>query len=382
MVTAVDRRPTRSPRRPRRRVQPLLMGALAGALLVAVAGAWYSGLIVLPGKSQTPAAPRVFISETGLFVDPDSAAARQVDKWEAEGRAEDALRMSKVANQPMPVWVTSSTGRVGAEVSAYVGRATAAEQRPFLVAYNIPHRGCSDRAKGGAIDAHDYRAWIRELSGALGGHEATIVLEPDAVAQQVSGCSESSEEERYDLLADAVKVLKSTKSVKVYIDAGNPGFGSDTDGLADALKRSGIASADGFSLNVASFYPTDNVVEFGKELSEKLGGAHFVVDTGRNGNGEVDGDQINGADASCNPPGRALGQEPTTNTGDPVVDGFLWIKRVGESDGSCRPGEPPAGQWWPEYALSLVPATDGDGNGDGNDDGGGELATGDSDAGG
>jgi endoglucanase len=354
------------------------MGALVGALAVAAAGAWYSGLIVFPGTSQTHSAPRVFISDTGLYVDPDSDAAHQVDKWEAEGRAEDALRMSKVANQPMPVWESLPTGQVGAEVSAYVGRATAAGARPFLVAYNIPQRGCTDRAKGGAKDAHDYRAWIRELNAGLGGHEATIVLEPDAVAQQVSGCSQSSEEERYGLLADAVKVLKSSRSVKVYIDAGNPGFGSDTDALADALKRSGIASADGFSLNVASFYPTDNVVEFGKELSEKVGNAHFIVDTGRNGNGEVDGDQIDGADASCNPPGRALGQEPTTNTGDPVIDGFLWIKRVGESDGPCRPGEPPAGQWWPEYALSLVPETD-DGPATGDDEG---VATGDSDAGG
>lgn len=36
------------------------------------------------------------------------------------------------------------------------------------------------------------------------------------------------------------------------------------------------------------------------------------------------------------------------------VDAFLWIMRVGESDGACRPGEPAAGQWRADYALALV----------------------------
>jgi endoglucanase len=35
------------------------------------------------------------------------------------------------------------------------------------------------------------------------------------------------------------------------------------------------------------------------------------------------------------------------------VDGLLWIKAPGESDGSCN-GGPSAGTWWPEYALGLA----------------------------
>ena len=73
--------------------------------------------------------------------------------------------------------------------------------------------------------------------------------------------------------------------------------------------------------------------------------------TGRNGNGPYDGD---GGPQWCNPPGRALGPAPTTRTGQPLADAFLWIKQPGASDGSCRPGEPSAGQWWPDYALALA----------------------------
>ena len=84
--------------------------------------------------------------------------------------------------------------------------------------------------------------------------------------------------------------------------------------------------------------------------------AHFVIDTSRNGSGPYTGPLT---PQWCNPPGRALGAAPTTRTGDRSVDALLWIKYPGASDGSCRPGEPPAGAWWPEYALGLVRASRG-----------------------
>ncbi|MFG2519105.1 glycoside hydrolase family 6 protein [Streptomyces sp. NPDC048527] len=49
---------------------------------------------------------------------------------------------------------------------------------------------------------------------------------------------------------------------------------------------------------------------------------------------------------------------PTTLTGDDTLDAYLWIKRPGESDGTCR-GGPSAGQWWPQYALGLAGAAKG-----------------------
>jgi endoglucanase len=72
-----------------------------------------------------------------------------------------------------------------------------------------------------------------------------------------------------------------------------------------------------------------------------------VIDTSRNGNGP--------GDDWCNPGGRAAGQRPTTDTGDPLVDAFLWIKRAGESDGPCN-GGPAAGTFWPQYAVGLMRA--------------------------
>jgi endoglucanase len=157
------------------------------------------------------------------------------------------------------------------------------------------------------------------------------------------------------LLAETGAAL-TLQGTSVYLDAGQPGWITDTSALASALKDAGVARLAGFSLNVSNFYSTDAVKAYGHEVSRRLGGAHFVIDTSRNGNGPPPsaGASAEGGPAWCNPPGRALGLAPTSETGDAVLDGLLWIKNPGASDGDCRPGAPVVGQWWPEYALGLA----------------------------
>src|SRR5664279_2548897 len=66
-----------------------------------------------------------------------------------------------------------------------------------------------------------------------------------------------------------------------------------------------------------------------------LGGVHYIIDTSRNGLGPAPDGALNW----CNPPGRALGALPTAVTAGTHSDAYLWIKRPGESDGACHPGE-------------------------------------------
>jgi endoglucanase len=308
-------------------------------------------VVALAGCSASPA---TVLSRTDLFVDPTSPGAKQAVEWDAQGRTADAEKMRVIAAQPIAEWLTSPTGQQAPVVADEVKRARAAGKTPFFVAYHVPFRDCGSFSGGGAISSDDYRAWIREVAGALGGGPALVVLEPDAVPHEITGCAHPVDAgERSALLADAITVLDGA-GAKVYLDAGNPGFVTDPNQVADALRRSGVEKAAGFSLNVANFWPTPDVVAYGKSVSQALGGAHFVVDTSRNGNGKPAGETVDGGPSFCNPPGRKLGQAPTQSTGEPLVDAYLWVKRVGESDGSCRPGEPAAGQWWPEYALALA----------------------------
>lgn len=81
-------------------------------------------------------------------------------------------------------------------------------------------------------------------------------------------------------------------------------------------------------------------------------GASYVVDTSRNGAGPAPDGPLNW----CNPPGRAIGAAPTTNTTGPHADAYLWIKHPGESDGECHRGDPRSGLFFTQYAIDLVRA--------------------------
>ncbi|MGP4112028.1 glycoside hydrolase family 6 protein [Streptomyces sp. 4N509B] len=330
--------------------RPALTVLLALAVLLGCAGSGSGGG---GGAGEDPSEPAargagVAGGASEFWVDPDSPAARQVEAFEREGNEEDARLLRRISEQPLAHWPPGSDPT--AEVAAVTGAAAAAGRTAVLVAYNIPHRDCGQYSRGGAPDGAAYRAWIDAFAAAIGEAEAVVILEPDAVSHTVDGCTAPMYvEERFQLLSYAVDRLARQPGVRTYLDAGNPSWITDPGQLVEPLRRSGVERADGLAVNVANFQTLADSSAYGHRLSELLGGAHFVVDTSRNGSGPYEGDD----EPWCNPPGRALGTAPTSRTGDPLIDAYLWVKRPGESDGECR-GGPAAGQWWPEYALGLA----------------------------
>jgi endoglucanase len=94
-----------------------------------------------------------------------------------------------------------------------------------------------------------------------------------------------------------------------------------------------------------------------------------VIDTSRNGQGPWQPPAYPDPQDWCNPPGRGLGPAPTLAVDEAQVDGYLWVKTPGESDGECTRGlgpagetvdpewgriDPGAGEWFPEMALDLA----------------------------
>ena len=323
----------------------LAVAAILAALLpVALCGC--GSAAASAGARGNPLAGETF------YVDPNSPAAQQAVQWRSEGRTESSAILAKLAARPAASWFGESP-HVKAEVQALTMRAAAANTSALLVAYDIPDRDCGGYSSGGAASGKAYRHWIEQFAAGTGDRTAAVILEPDAIAEALSHClSAAFRAERYALLGFAVRTLKAHRHVSVYIDAGNVGWIRPSHRLLGPLRASGIARADGVSLNVSNFYANQSTIEYGTTLSRLLGGKHFVIDTSRNGNGPDTSPEDE--PTWCNPPGRALGAAPTTHTGNPLVDAYLWIKQPGQSDGSCRPGEPRAGQWWPQYALELA----------------------------
>ncbi|MEU6377912.1 glycoside hydrolase family 6 protein [Streptomyces sp. NPDC046909] len=281
-----------------------------------------------------------------FWTDPDSRAAQQAAEWRRAGRTADATLMDRIADRPQAEWLNGPNP--GPVVRARTLAAEQAGRIAVLVAYYIPNRDCGQYSSGGASSAASYRAWIDEFATALGNRGAYVIVEPDAVAQVVAGCTRVVAKDRYALLAYAVDRIKRRPHTRVYLDAGNSGWIPQPWNLVAALRTAGVARADGVALNVSNFQTDQASSTYGDQLSNYLGGKHYVIDTSRNGNGPYAG-----TDSWCNPPGRALGEPPTTRTGNPRLDAYLWIKRPGESDGLCR-GGPAAGRWWPAYALGLA----------------------------
>jgi endoglucanase len=323
------------------RLSLILAASLVAAGTVAVAAGARQGdpeIVTPPGS--------------GLYVDPSGAAAVAVRALDQAGRRREATIIRRIADQPTAVWFTDDNPGYVERARRLAAAASAVRRMPILTLYFIPHRDCAGHSAGGATDAAAYRRWVTALAGALRGHRAIVVLEPDAVPQLVRGClTPQRTAERYGLLRHAVAALRTAPEVRIYLDAGNPTW-VPAARIAPALRSAGVGAASGFALNVANFETTADNVAYGNGLARLLRGKHFVVDTSRNGNGPA---QRGAGDRHwCNPPGRRLGVPPTLRTGHALVDAYLWVKRPGESDGACVPGHPPAGHWFPAYALSLA----------------------------
>ncbi|MEV6317982.1 glycoside hydrolase family 6 protein [Streptomyces sp. NPDC051776] len=289
-------------------------------------------------------------SRAPYWVNPDGSAAEQATAFRKDGHDADAELIEKISRQPAAEWIGVEDPE--GQARGFTEAATEADREALLVLYNIPHRDCGQYSKGGAADGNAYRDWLGKAISGIGERKTTVVLEPDALPHVEDGCTpQQFHEERYALLSEAVTKLKALPNTKVYLDAGNPHWITDPGRMAEPLKRAGIGKADGFALNTSNYQTTEENTAYGKKLSAMVGNKPFVIDTSRNGNGPAPGKDD--PEAWCNPPGRALGEPPTTRTGDKLVDAYLWIKRPGESDGDCK-GGPAAGEWWPEYALELA----------------------------
>lgn len=322
-----------------------LLVAVCVALVAAVMG------IVRPWDTNGPGNP---LAGRSLYVQPVSPAASLAAQLVAQGRTADARAMARLADQQVGFWLTDQSGADLVAARNLVRAAAVRRQLPLLVIYDIPDRNCGPYVPNMASADHSYVSWVDQVAAAIGNEPAIVVVEPDAAAQAASGCLPATLiPGRERDLGAAVRALRRDPQAVVYLDAGNSGWVTDTNRLAPVLRASGVMAANGFSLNVASFETVSSSVAYGDRLSAALGGRHFVIDTGRDGRGPYQADAA--AQPWCNPPGRTLGTSPTTATGQRRVDAFLWVKPPGESDGTCR-GGPPAGVWWPAYALGLAGA--------------------------
>jgi endoglucanase len=253
--------------------------------------------------------------------------------------------------------------------------------------------------------------------------------------------------DRISELGYAVTALEARPGASVYLDGTHSAWQS-VGTMSQRLLEAGVRQAQGFFLNVSNYQPDNELTDYGQWISDciamvtdpssfaygqpadcasqyypatqsdfstwglttawyaaNMGDAvaatHYVIDTSRNGQGPntmaayaaAPYDQPASVTATlasgnwCNPPASGLGLRPSTNTGVPLLDAYLWVKTPGQSDGQCdaaggvrawdytdyaQPGwpadaagqalfdplwgidDPAAGAWFPQQALQLA----------------------------
>ncbi|MGY6024585.1 glycoside hydrolase family 6 protein [Streptomyces spinosirectus] len=301
---------------------------------------------VHPGGDPPFAFPEPrFPATTRLYITPDTPAADWVRDHPGDPRA--AVIEKRIASQPQGSWFTDPDPLdVEGEVRAVVDAARAEGAVPVLVTYAVPRRDCSGHSTGGTGDLAAYRDWIEAFARGVGSRDALVVLEPDALA--LADClSHREQRDRFAALSFAGRVLDHhAPRARVYYDAGNSGW-HPARTMADRLRRAGATRyGDGIALNVSNFNRTGDEISYGRSVIRELADPRLsvVIDTSRNGTGPTGGHH------TCDPPGRRLGHVPTTATGVPGVDAYLWVKPPGQADG-CTAA---AGTFDARYAYLLA----------------------------
>ncbi|MFA6298185.1 MAG: glycoside hydrolase family 6 protein [Nocardioides sp.] len=325
------------------------MRALAGLLLATLALGGCSDDTAPPDgdpgttPSLAPATGNPF-ADREPYADPDSRAARAAAEAEAQGDTDAARVFGQLAETPAGIWLTPEQhppGEVGGEVARVAAAAAAAGRVPVFVVYGIPDRDCTGGFSSGGLTADQYGPWVEEIAAEATG--SVVVVEPDALASALE-CDRR--DERVGLIGDAVRALAEA-GASAYVDGGHSHW-VDPQQLATLIRQVGVEQARGFATNVSNYQTDEDEHAYAEQLSGLLDGAHYVIDSGRNGRGS--------SDEWCNPPGRAFGRTPEAVDDGSALDAYLWVKPPGESDGECQ-GGPPAGELWAERALEMGAAS-------------------------
>ena len=279
-----------------------------------------------------------------LYVWPDSTAAKAVSSASSD---EERSAFQSLASTPAAIWITPEQHGVST-VQSFVSDITTAaavdDALPVLVVYGIPNRDCGGGVSGGqsagGTSVADYPTWVGAIAAGIGDKPAVVILEPDSLSL-ISNCD--NQQERVTEIGQAIDALQG-KNTTIYLDGGHSSWHTPQD-QANYLNAAGVSRVRGFASNVSNFNTTADELAYDEQVSALTGGAAFVIDTSRNGNGS------NGE--WCNPAGRHIGSAPTATSDMPHHDANLWVKTPGESDGECN-GGPAAGQWWPEQAVGLT----------------------------
>ncbi|KAF4028607.1 Glycosyl hydrolases family 6 [Phytophthora infestans] len=226
------------------------------------------------------------------------------------------------------------------------------DTRLSVVVYGIPNKDCAAglSSEGSVKSTDDYKAFLQELTDAVGDRKVLYVVEPDALGllTQDGGCGASAG--YLDNLKVAVAALSANANAELYVDIGYwmLAYPDSASKVATAMKDIGSSGrVKGVTINTSNYRSNDECADYCTNFQTAMGSTDMkcIVDTSRNYNGSPTSDW-------CNVPTAGIGKPPTSETGISNIDYFMWIKPPGErrEQGMSKIGDgsgTPAGTAYP-----------------------------------
>ncbi|WP_066516359.1 glycoside hydrolase family 6 protein [Curtobacterium ammoniigenes] len=239
----------------------------------------------LLGASSASASSAGLPPGTQFFVPhiADGAQA-QIAQLTRSGDKTDAALIRDEVSTPQAVWFTGgSPKQVQQQVRQVAQEAAGKRTVPTLVVYNVPGRDCSQYSSGGASSDAAYRTWADGFASGLTHQQRVVVIvEPDGLANLPADCPGAytnpgtypnpapgtATAGRIADIAYAAKVIgASDPNALVYLDAGNSAWHNVGD-ITRRLEDAGVASTQGFSLNVSNYQWSANSNSYGTWISD------------------------------------------------------------------------------------------------------------------
>jgi hypothetical protein len=270
----------------------------------------------------------------------DPALAKQVDALAMIADQPQAQRISTYSWGGTPSGIGKQTRKLFCQIAASDPGTV-----PLITTYFLHPNlgGCATTAQ---IDAYmpRFKAQINAMVKATGRRPAVYLLELDAIGSSVCMARNGALPAWEAALRYEMNAVQSLPHTVVYVEGGY----SDSNSVgytARILKAIDIKSIRGFFTNDTHNQWTSSTMDWANSVANRTG-AHYIVNTSDNGQGPKLNlhPQTQGVENLCNPPGRGLGIEDTTDTGSAHADGFLWTHSPGMSAGTCG-GGPASGFW-------------------------------------
>ena len=314
-------------------------------------------------RGVDPAAPDPLLG-LKFFVDRMEPAYGDWVKYRRSGQNGKADLIWRLAREPRFRWFGRFTRpHMVKKIRGFLDRVQCDQPGsvPQMIVMRHQGVGCAhDYLGGGAKEDARTRAWYDDFVRAVGSARVVIGFEPDSLGT-LDCLAASRRGARLRTLRYGVNALSKLPNATIYLEAGASDW-EPAKRTAKQLRFIGIDKVRGFMLNVTHHDWTRSNILHGRDISRRVGGKPFVINTSYNGRGPVHYRRwishsrhiwrtIN---VWCHPGLRGLGPAPTTATADPKVDAYLYLNRPGYSAGSCNGGPTPVGTWWRPRALMYA----------------------------